>query len=177
MKTIIAFSGSNSSRSINQHLIRLVAPLFTAAEVKVLDLRDFPAPMYGIDLEEAEGIPESMQQLMDEFRASDGIVLSTPEHNGSMPAFLKNAIDWLSRIEKKPSLNKPMLLLSASPGARGAQSAFEHLNAILPYRGAAIVAGHRVGSFFAKVEEGELHAEEKAQLIEVVRQMEKAVLE
>ncbi|NRA13558.1 MAG: NAD(P)H-dependent oxidoreductase [Crocinitomicaceae bacterium] len=116
MGKILAFSGSNSKNSINQKLVQATAELVESNEVEVIDLRDYDAPLYGIDLETEKGIPESMKKLSAKMGSVDGYIISTPEHNGSMSALLKNTIDWLSRIEQKAFQNKPTVFLSTSPG-------------------------------------------------------------
>ena len=115
-KRILAFSGSNSKNSINQKLVQATAELVESNEVEVIDLRDYDAPLYGIDLETEKGIPESMKKLSAKMGSVDGYIISTPEHNGSMSALLKNTIDWLSRIEQKAFQNKRTVFLSTSPG-------------------------------------------------------------
>ncbi len=154
---ILAFSGSNSSTSINQQLIHAVAPLVDFAEVEIIDLRDYPAPLFGVDLEKSSGYPESMQTLNAKFNDADAFIVSSPEHNGSMPAFFKNALDWISRIStNKIFKEKPCVFLAASPGARGGASVLDHLLTIMPYRGAQVIGGHGVGSFSEKVVGGVL---------------------
>jgi chromate reductase, NAD(P)H dehydrogenase (quinone) len=65
------------------------------------------------------GIPESVQRLCAEVRASDGILIASPEYNFSVTAVLKNAIDWLSRLQPMPFKDKPVALLSAATGLLG----------------------------------------------------------
>ena len=97
MKKILAFSGSNSSKSINQQLVHYAASLQEG--IDVIDLRDYDAPIYGQDLEEAEGIPANIQKLYDLFIQYESVIIASPEHNGLPPAFLKNTLDWLSRTK------------------------------------------------------------------------------
>lgn len=152
MKKIIAFSGSNSNHSINQSLIRATAQLVLGAEVEILDLRDYPAPVYGIDLENSSGFPEKMVAFHQKMISADGFIVSSPEHNGSMPAVLKNTLDWLSRQEGKIFQNKPVVFLSASEGERGGASVMKHILEIMPHRGASIVGGFCVGNFSQKIQ-------------------------
>lgn len=156
MSKILAFSGSNSKNSINQQLVHAVATLVEGHEVEVISLRDYTAPVYGIDLEVEEGMPQAMQSLKDKMREADGFIVSTPEHNGSMSAVLKNTIDWLSRIEQKVFDDKPTVFMSTSPGPRGGASALEHLVTVMPYRGANIVGHYSLGSFGDHYNDGSL---------------------
>lgn len=175
MKKIIAFSGSNSSRSINQKLIHMVSKYINGAHIEVIDLRDFPAILYGIDEEEANGIPASIKALKKTLDTADGFIISTPEHNISIPVMLKNTIDWLSRIESKFFNHKPVVFLSTSTGARGGKSALQHLVTIMPFRGAQIIGSHSIGSFNEKVVDGDLIDSEKTIVLELVKQLTNAL--
>ena len=110
MKKIIAFAGSNSKTSINKQLAVFVANQINNVEVKVLDLNDFELPLYGIDKESENGIPENAHLFLNHIQSSDGIVLSLAEHNGSYSVAFKNLLDWMSRINGKLWSNKPMFL-------------------------------------------------------------------
>lgn len=165
MKKIIAFSGSNSSKSINQQLVTIAVQYASTAEVEVISLRDYPAVMYGIDEETENGFPESMKALHAKLEEADGFILSTPEHNGSMPAVLKNTIDWQSRMGRKVFNQKPLVLLAASPGGRGGASVLAHLGGLLPRQGATLVGTHGVGAYYDKVQNGALVEGEDAEAI------------
>ena len=60
-----------------------------------------------------------MQKLADAIRAADGVIFNTPEYNFGIPGGLKNAIDWVSRLQNQPFAGKPVALQSASPGPVG----------------------------------------------------------
>ena len=62
MKKILAFSGSNHSESIHQNLINITASKISKNDVTVIDLNDFPLPIYSLDIE-AAGIPEEVKKL------------------------------------------------------------------------------------------------------------------
>lgn len=155
MKKILGFSGSNSSTSINQALVAATLPLAKDAETTLLDLRDFPAPIYSIDLEKGSGFPPKIQELAELFKEYDAFVISTPEHNGQPPAFLKNHLDWFSRMEGKVFENKPVLLLSSSPGRGGAAKASELVGKLIGYLGGRVIQKYPVNLFSEKVSVGE----------------------
>jgi NAD(P)H-dependent FMN reductase len=124
--TILAFAGSLRSGSFNKKLIRLGAEAARAAgaEVTLVDLRDYPLPLYDGDLEAKDGIPETGKKLKRLFLNHDGLLVSSPEYNSSIPGGLKNALDWVSRSEPgEPPLSafagKVAGLMSASPGLLG----------------------------------------------------------
>jgi NAD(P)H-dependent FMN reductase len=123
---ILAFAGSARSGSLNRKLVRIAADGARAAgaEVTLVELRDYPLPLYDGDLEAAEGLPANARQLKDLFLAHQGLLIAAPEYNSSITPLLKNTIDWVSRSAPgEPSLacfdGKVAALLSASPGSLG----------------------------------------------------------
>src|SRR6185295_2220277 len=123
---ILAFAGSMRTGSFNKMLVKIAAEGARAAgaEVTLVDLKDFPMPVYDGDLEEASGLPEHAKRLKKLFLENDGLMLSTPEYNSSIPGTLKNVIDWVSRSEPGEHplaayAGKTAVLMSASPGGLG----------------------------------------------------------
>ncbi len=135
---ILAFAGSTRTDSFNKKLIKIAAAGARAsgAEVTLIDLRDFPMPLYDGDLEQEQGLPEDAKRLRALFLEHDGLLLACPEYNSSITGVLKNAIDWVSRpTEKEPDLacftGKVAALMSASPGALGGLRGLVHVRSIL----------------------------------------------
>lgn len=124
-RQIIAFGASNSRNSINKKLANFVANQVSDATVELLDLNDYEMSIYSIDRQKESGIPELAYQFLQKMKDADGLVISLAEHNGAYTAAFKNIFDWASRIEKNVWQNKPMFLLAASDGARGAQLVLE----------------------------------------------------
>lgn len=123
---VLAFAGSTRTDSFNKKLIRIGADGLRAAgaETTLVDLRDFPMPLYDGDLEAASGLPEHAKRLKKLFLEHDALMISSPEYNSSIPGVLKNALDWVSRSEPGESplaayAGKVAALMSASPGALG----------------------------------------------------------
>ena len=136
---ILAFAGSLRTDSFNKKLIRIGAEGARAAgaEVTLIDLRDFPLPIYDGDLE-AAGFPDNATKLKRLFLDHHGLLISSPEYNRSLPGVLKNVIDWVSRSEpgEKPLsayADKVAGLLSASPGPVGGMRSLMHLREILTH--------------------------------------------
>jgi|TARA_B110000967_G_C18890781_1_gene567223 NAD(P)H-dependent FMN reductase len=171
MKKIIAFAGSNSKNSINKSLARFTSTLVKDVETEVLDLNDFELPIYGIDEEIENGIPENANKFLDILRSSDGIILSLAEHNGAYTTVFKNLFDWMSRIDGKLWSDKPMLLMSTSPGGRGGATVLEIARGRFPYMGGNIVSTFSLPSFNDNFkDESFVNKELKTQLdIEVLR--------
>ena len=123
MKKILAFAGSNSSSSINKQLVDYVVFRLDNVKAKTLLLTDYDIPMYSEDIEKNEGFPVGIQELKQEIAACDGLVIAVNEHNGSVSAFFKNILDWLSRVDRSFFGERKILLMSTSPGGRGAAGA------------------------------------------------------
>ena len=87
-------------------------------------------------------------------------MIAVPEHNGFMPAFLKNVIDWLSRLSTTETgffgtHNIPVLLLSTSPGANGGATSLQTLHSLMPWWGAEVKATFSLGCFGTHYIEGQ----------------------
>lgn len=139
---LIAFSGSTRRASFNRKLVEIAAAGAerAGAEVRIISLRDFDLPVYDADHEAENGMPEDVVKLKALCAAADGYLISAPEYNGSLPAVLKNAIDWISRptpdtTETQLSLTayrgKVAGIMSASPGAWGGIRGLAHVRQIL----------------------------------------------
>jgi NAD(P)H-dependent FMN reductase len=135
---ILAFAGSTREGSYNKQLLKLAAAAASKAggDVQVIDLRDFPLPIYDGDLESREGLPENARKLKQLFISHQAILISSPEYNSSVSGVLKNAIDWVSRPAPGEAPlagfeGKVAGLLSASPGALGGLRGLVQLRAIL----------------------------------------------
>ncbi|WGH76059.1 NAD(P)H-dependent oxidoreductase [Tenacibaculum tangerinum] len=176
MKKIIAFAGSNSQKSINKKLAIYASSLVDNVEIIILDLNDFPLPIYGIDKEMKEGIPANAVKFLDKIKEADGVIVSLAEHNGNFTVAFKNIYDWMSRIEQKLWHNKPMLLLSTSPGGRGGASVMEIAKNGFPYMGGNIITDFSLPKFYDNFKDGRIVNEEFNQKIkEAVTIFQKSV--
>lgn len=151
---ILAFAGSNSSKSINQQLIRCAAEYLPNSEV--IQLTDYAAPIYSEDLERAEGIPAVIKKLGQKLAEADALVISVGEHNGNISAFFKNLLDWLSRNKRDFLSGKKAMVMAASPGSNGASSALRIMEDTLPYFGAEVIGTLSVGNFYEVFKEGDI---------------------
>ncbi len=148
MKKIIAFGGSNSSKSINKTLAIYAASKVSDTSISMIDLNDFKLPLYSIDLEEALGIPEAVHRFNRMIESADGLVISLAEHNGTYTSVFKNLIDWLSRVDMKVWKGKPMLLMATSPGSRGGENVLTAAKSYFPFIEGNIVADFSLPSFY-----------------------------
>ncbi len=133
---ILAFSGSLRDGSFNKKLLAIAVEgaQEAGAKVTLIDLRDYPLPIYDGDLEVREGIPENARRLQALLETHHGLLIATPENNYSLSAVLKNTIDWVSRpIDDYPSRHyfkgKTAALVSAA-GTLGGKFGMTHLRQI-----------------------------------------------
>lgn len=114
---IVGLCGSLRRQSYNMSALRACMDLLPSGMgLEIAELDDIP--MYNQDVFDA-GIPLSVQALRDNIRAADGVLIATPEYNFSVPAVLKNAIDWCSRAPSQSFQDKPIALFSAATGPLG----------------------------------------------------------
>lgn len=122
---VLAFAGSLRKGAYNKALVRCtveVAPANVAIEV--FDLEGIPP--FNADLEKTP--PQRVREFKDKIRATDALLIATPEYNYSISGVLKNAIDWASRPrEDTPLKGKPVAIMSASTGVLGGARAQYHL--------------------------------------------------
>ena len=146
-KRVIAFAASSSSRSINKKLVTHACSFLENVEVEILDLKDFELPLFSVDREDELGQPELARVFLQKIIDADGIVVAFAEHNGAYSAAYKNLYDWVSRIQPRVYQDKPMVLLSTSPGGRGGKSVMDLALAQIPRFGGDIRASFSLPSF------------------------------
>jgi NAD(P)H-dependent FMN reductase len=134
---ILAFAGSISSTSINRELVKFVLKDFQDHDINLIDLNDFDMPVFSVDLEK-KGFPDEAHRFLKVIEECDAIVCSLAEHNRSYTAAFKNIFDWASRINVKVFQNKPMLLMSTSPGGYGGGNVMNTAKTFFPQFGADI---------------------------------------
>ena len=118
---VVAIAGALREGSLNKQLLRLATRVLEqdGVEVDLVDLKKLAIPFYDGDVETASGLPPGAQELVARIAAANGLVIASPEYNFSVPAVLKNAIDWVSRAKPMPLRGKTAALLSASPSLVG----------------------------------------------------------
>src|SRR5690606_33626717 len=88
------------------------------AEVETLDLKEYDIPVYDGDVETENALPETVVKFKEKIEAADGLIITVPEYNHSIPGGLKNAIDWASR-KGNPCKDKFVAVAGASTSAGG----------------------------------------------------------
>src|SRR5215510_10744918 len=116
---VISICGSLRKGSYNRIVMNALPRLAPAG----MSIREAPSfaefPLYNADIQNTSGFPAAVNTLADAIRAADGVIFVTPEYNFSLPGGLKNAIDWVSRLQNQPFVGKPIAIQSASPGPLG----------------------------------------------------------
>ena len=138
---ILAFSGSTRRDSFNKKLLAAVvgAARTAGGEVTLLDLADYPLPLFNGDLEDAEGMPPNAQKLVNLIREHGGLLLASPEYNSQMTPLLKNTIDWCTRADENPFTGKVAAIVSASPGMFGGVRSMTLARQLLIHLGCHVV--------------------------------------
>lgn len=157
-RKILAFGGSTSQHSINKKLATYAARLFEKkhqdVEVDLIDLNDYPLPVFSVDIEKP--FPASVVKFAEKIDAADLIVISLAEHNGSYSAAFKNIFDWTSRMPGREAwAGKKMFLLATSPGARGGSLVLETAKNRFPRNGGVVLETFSLPSFNENFKEGE----------------------
>lgn len=138
---LLAISGSLRSGSYNRKLLAEAVRVFGDADVMQADLN---LPLYDGDLEDRVGIPSAVQTLADQMSEADAIIIASPEYNKGIPGVLKNALDWVSRVEGNVMADKPTVVISAAAGRSGGETAqYMVMHCLVPHR-ARIVPGPAV---------------------------------
>lgn len=155
---ILTICGSLRAQSLNRALANTLPELapdgmtFTDAP----SFGDFP--IFDGDLLARSGTPDGVVALGDAIRAADGVVIVSPEYNYSIPGGLKNAIDWISRLENQPFIGKPVAIQSAAPGFIGGARMQYHLRQAMVFMDARVLNKPEVfvGMAAGKIEDGRL---------------------
>lgn len=142
-------SGSLRRASYNTALLHTIIdellPANTTMEIFSLD--DIPLYNGDLDKPDAANRPVEVQLLRKVLEKADGLVIASPEYNYGIPGLLKNAIDWASRGEDSPLLNKPVAVMGATPGLWGTvrmqvsfHTIFQYLNMKPVYKPEVLIA-------------------------------------
>lgn len=166
---VVAIVGSNRKESYNKKITAFMQKRYTdKVEIEILPLENLPMYNEDEELNPPAVVTDIKKKIMD----SDGVLIATPEYNHSISGFLKNAIDWFSRVDKV-MVNKPVMIVGCSPGALGTVRAQMQLRQILnsPGVSAFTLPGNEVfiGAVHEKINEsGNLVHEPTIQFLDAV---------
>lgn len=165
---IALICGSLRKDSINLRLLKALQKKLKAAGAKAsyVNLETFDLPLYHGDLDTPAGVKKLIRRL----KSFDGVVVVTPEYNGSLPPVLKNAIDWTSTVETGHISGPVYGIASCSPGPMSGIMAMRELQFLLMRLGAELVP-KQVGCGFGETAfdaKGNLTAEPAATFADVM---------
>ena len=144
---ILVFAGSTRRESLNRRLARAAARAVETAggQATLLELADYPLPLLAGDDEAENGPPDNAFKLQAIIAAHAGLIITSPEHNHSLSALLKNTLDWVSRTPRvqgaNPFAGKVAGILGTSPGGLGALQGLDHLERVLTTVGCLVLPG------------------------------------
>jgi NAD(P)H-dependent FMN reductase len=152
---ILVIPGSLRSGSHNVRLAATAVYEFTqaGADVTRLSLSDFPLPLYDGDLQAKSGVPKNAINLKRMIAAHHGVLIVTPEYNSSVPPIVKNAIDWVTRVQDPHETRgqvfreRPFAIAAASEGRLGGTRALSALRLILAACHAVVIPNQLALSF------------------------------
>jgi chromate reductase, NAD(P)H dehydrogenase (quinone) len=155
-RRLLGLPGSLRSASYSRAVLSgIAARLRPHAELRIHGLH---LPLYNED-EEGASAPASVNALREAIHSTDGLVIATPEYNHGMPGLLKNALDWASRpYGQSVLIDKPVLVISASPAFTGGVRAHAQVNETLLACGARPLGAPQVviGTVGEKIRGGQL---------------------
>lgn len=127
MNHFIGLVGTNSDNSTNRKLLQFMQKHFSdKATIELMEIQDFPI----FNKPETDQLPEVVKDAAEKISQSNGVIISTPEYDHSIPAALTNALNWLS-YGIYPFVDKPVMITGASYGTLGSSRAQSHLRQIL----------------------------------------------
>ena len=131
MPDLLLISGSLRKGSVNTKLVLEAGRLWDGDA----GLATIEMPLYNGDVEAESGVPDTAQELAEQIAAARAVAIASPEYNQSIPAGLKNALDWVSRVEGNPWAEKPVAIMSATAGrAGGARAQYALRLALNPFQ-------------------------------------------
>ena len=124
---LVAIVGTNSDRSTNRKLLKFMQKHFSdKADIEVLEIKQLPAS----NEPEDKQAPAEVQAFSEKILAADGVIISTPEYDHTIPAPLASALEWIA-YTSRALINKPTMIVGASLGLLGTSRAQAHLRQIL----------------------------------------------
>ena len=152
---ILVIPGSLRSGSLNAKLAAVATHELVqmGAEVTRISLSDFPLPIYDGDLQAKSGVPKHAVNLKRMIGAHHGVLIVTPEYNSSVPALVKNTIDWVTRVQDAHETRgqvfreRAFAIAAASESRLGGTRALAALRLILSACHASVIPNQLALSF------------------------------
>ncbi|MBF4576166.1 NAD(P)H-dependent oxidoreductase [Frondihabitans sp. VKM Ac-2883] len=164
--SILVLVGSLRAASTNRQLAEAAAQV--APEGVTLTIHEGLGhiPFYNEDIDVEGAVPEGAAKLRAAIGASDGILVVTPEHNGTIPASLKNAIDWASRPYGESNLvGKPTAVIGSAFGQFGGVWAQDETRKAFGITGAKVLDDVKLAIPGSVVRFAETHPKDDAEVV------------
>jgi NAD(P)H-dependent FMN reductase len=170
--TVLALVGSLRADSHNRKLaeaIQLNAP--EGVEIVIHESLG-NIPFYNEDIDVEGQVPAAATALREAAGQADALLLVTPEHNGTMPASLKNAIDWLSRPYGAGALaGKPTAVVGTAFGQFGGVWAQDEARKAAGIAGARVLEDAKLAVPGSMVRFAETHPKDDAEVVEQIKEL------
>lgn len=146
---LLFFPGSLRRQSLQRKLVDYFAEALSGfCEIDILNPEHVNLPLFNQDLEHSELVLSEVIALQARFKAADGLVVASPEYNGHLSPYLKNTVDWVSRLpridasfaKENPFRDKPVFLASASTGWTGGLLGLQSARSVFSYLGCLVMA-------------------------------------
>jgi chromate reductase, NAD(P)H dehydrogenase (quinone) len=164
---MLAFAASHRTNSLNRQLLEVAAACATHAghDVSLQNFSFFDLPLFNDAWREQDGMPPHTEAIRSAFLDADALLIASPEYNWSVPAALKNMLDWISCFRPVPLQGVPVFLMCATPSERGGMSGLVHLKTTLEALGALVYPSmFGLGRAGAVLQQGAMDATKQAQL-------------
>ena len=168
--TVLALVGSLRADSHNRKLaeaIQLNAP----EDIEIVIHESLGnIPFYNEDIDVEGQVPAAAAALRAAANEADTILLVTPEYNGTVPAPLKNAIDWLSRPFGAGALTeKPTAVVGTAFGQFGGVWAQDEARKAVGIAGARVLEDAKLAVPGSMVRFAETHPKDDAEVVEQIK--------
>ncbi|MGB7208738.1 MAG: NAD(P)H-dependent oxidoreductase [Pyrinomonadaceae bacterium] len=142
MVKVLALTGSYRKNSYNKRVLNIAVEGAREAggDVTLLDLNDYPMPIFNADEVEKNGFDDAAYRFQDVLSEQSAFLIASPEYNGSLPGGFKNAIDWASRANDRYKMyevfrGKSAAIMTASPSQFGGLRCLGDLRGVLTIMG------------------------------------------
>lgn len=146
MVKVLALAGSYRKNSYNARVLNIAVSgaREAGADVTLLDLNDYPMPIFNADEVEKNGFDDAAYRFQDVLSKQSAFLIASPEYNGSLPGGFKNAIDWASRANDRYKMyevfrGKTAAIMTASPGQFGGLRCLGDLRGVLTIMGVNVL--------------------------------------
>lgn len=162
MVKILALSGSYRKNSYNRRVLNIAVDgaREAGADVTLLELNDYPMPIFNADEVEKKGFDDAAYRFQDVLNEHAAFLIASPEYNGSLPGGFKNAIDWASRANDKYKMyevfrGKTAAIMTASPGQFGGLRCLGDLRGVLTIMGINVLPSEIAVAFVGQKFDGD----------------------